>query len=79
VSTSTDLRQPAFVERVPVWLSGRPSQRLIVILRASGCAWARQPGGGCTNCGFDRLTTRGAPVSADDLVAQLEAALQAGQ
>ncbi|HEY3450441.1 MAG TPA: hypothetical protein VGK67_29065 [Myxococcales bacterium] len=74
-----DLRRPAFVERVPVWLAGRPSQRLIVILRASGCAWARKPGGGCTNCGFDRLTTHGEPVTSDDLVAQFEAALaQAG-
>ena len=69
------LRRPAFVERVPAWLGGAPSQRLIVILRASGCAWARQPGGGCTNCGFDKLTTRGEAVSADDLVAQFEAAL----
>lgn len=74
-----DLRAPAFVERVPVWLGGSPSQRLIVILRASGCAWARKPGGGCTNCGFDRLTTHGVAVTSDDLVAQFEAALaQAG-
>ncbi|MGC4116237.1 MAG: hypothetical protein QM765_16995 [Myxococcales bacterium] len=74
-----DRRRPAFVEKVPVWLHGEPSQRLIVILRASGCAWARKPGGGCTNCGFDQLTTHGEPVSSDELVAQLEASLaQAG-
>lgn len=74
-----DLRKPAFVEKAPVWLNGQPSQRLIVILRASGCAWALQPGGGCTNCGFDKLTTHGVAVCADDLVAQFEAALaQAG-
>ncbi len=51
--------------------------RLMVILRAPGCIYAVRTGG-CTNCGFwHHLTTEGAPVSAEDLVAQLQAALDA--
>jgi radical SAM enzyme (TIGR01210 family) len=73
-----DVRKPAFVERAPAWLHGGPTQRLIVILRASGCAWGRRRGGGCTNCGFDKLTTHGTPVAAADLVAQFDAALAQG-
>ncbi|MBI5546820.1 MAG: hypothetical protein HY901_23300, partial [Deltaproteobacteria bacterium] len=69
------LREPAFVERTPVWLDGHQTGRLMVILRASGCGWARRPGGGCTNCGFHRLTTGGVPVSVEDLLAQFEAAV----
>ena len=70
-----DLRRPVRVERAPVWLDGVPSQRLMVILRAPGCVWSRKAGGGCSNCGFAELSTHGAPVSAEELVAQFDAAL----
>ncbi len=72
-----NLREPAWVERVPVRVAGQPSTRLIVILRASGCAWARTSGGGCTNCGFYKASTQGEPVADEDLVAQFEAAVGA--
>ena len=68
---------PAYVERVASQIAGRPGVRLIVILRAIGCAWARRPDGGCTNCGFLRLSTGGAPVPAADLIAQFDAAIDA--
>lgn len=70
--TQLDLRRPAWVERVPAWLDGRPTTRLIVIFRAIGCAYGRRPDGGCTMCGFIEMSTRGAPVAAADLVAQFD-------
>lgn len=68
------LVRPAGVELGPAWIRGRPGPRLMVILRAPGCAYALRTGG-CTNCGFLHLTTRGQPVSPDQLVAQLRSAI----
>jgi hypothetical protein len=65
-------REPARVERSGICLDGRPAGRLIVILRAIGCTYARRPAGGCAMCGFQAATTRGVPVSAEDLAAQLD-------
>ncbi|MHB8872612.1 MAG: hypothetical protein ACYC8T_02900 [Myxococcaceae bacterium] len=67
-----DPRKPAWVERAAAWLDGRPTTRLIFIFRAVGCAYARQPGGGCTMCGFQKMTTRGVPIAPADLLAQFE-------
>ena len=71
---SIDLTAPAGTELSRAWIRGRPGTRLMVILRAPGCQYALKTGG-CTNCGFLHLTTRGAPVSSEDLVAQMDAAL----
>ena len=71
----TSIEQPAGVELGPAWVRGRPGRRLMVILRAPGCAYALRTGG-CTNCGFLHLSTRGAPVPAPSLVAQLRGALE---
>lgn len=71
-----DTRQPATVELVGANVKGRPSYRLMVILRAPGCTYQLR-GPGCSNCGFAHLTTHGRAVSSDDLVAQLQAALEA--
>ncbi|MDY0062762.1 MAG: hypothetical protein RBU45_23330 [Myxococcota bacterium] len=75
MSEPFDPRQPAHVERVASWLAGEPIVRLIVILRAVGCGYARGPTGGCTMCGFSALTSGGEPVATADLVAQVEAVL----
>jgi radical SAM enzyme (TIGR01210 family) len=66
--------QPAQVELSTVRVGGRAARRLMVVLRAPGCGYARRTGG-CTNCGFHHLTTGGAPVSTEELAAQLEHAL----
>ena len=69
-------RRPAGVELGVASARGEAGQRLMVILRAPGCAFARRTGG-CTNCGFwQHLTTDGAPVSAGDLLAQLTSAFE---
>lgn len=70
---------PAAVETAATNLDGEACRRLIVTLRAPGCAWARGPERGCTNCGFASvaggLTTDGAPVGSAEYAGQLEVAL----
>jgi hypothetical protein len=46
----------------------------MVILTAPGCTYARTSGG-CTNCGFPQVFGTGQPVSAEDYLAQAQAAL----
>jgi len=67
-----DLTLPVAAELSRAWIRGRPGGRLVVILRAPGCQYALRTGG-CTNCGFLHLTTRGVPVPTETLLAQLEA------
>ena len=67
-------REPVSVEWIPSRVMGRPGHRLMVILSAPGCAWAWRSGG-CSNCSFPRSFGTGAPVSAEDYQAQLEAVL----
>jgi len=67
-------RVPKHVEWITAQLQGRPGFRLMVILTAPGCAYARTFGG-CTNCGFSQAFGTGSAVSAEDYLAQVEAAL----
>ncbi len=67
-------RLPKNVEWLPAQVEGRPGFRLMVILTAPGCAYARTAGG-CTNCGFPKTFGTGKPVSAEDYRAQVEVAL----
>ncbi len=67
-------RAPKKVEWIPAQVEGRPGFRLMVILTAPGCAYARTAGG-CTNCGFPQTFGTGKPVSAEDYLAQVRAAL----
>ncbi|MGO9268685.1 MAG: hypothetical protein ACLQOO_00230 [Terriglobia bacterium] len=68
-------RVPAAAELVPAWVRGERANRLMVILRAPGCAYDLRREGGCTYCGFRKLTTNGTAVSPDDLTAQVDHAL----
>jgi archaeosine synthase beta-subunit len=67
-------RVPKHVEWITAQVQGRPGFRLMVILTAPGCAYARTSGG-CTNCGFPRTFGTGKPVSEEDYMAQMKAAL----
>ncbi len=65
-------REPLVVEWSEALVDSRPGHRLMVVLRAPGCAWAAQ--GGCSNCPFPAAMGTREPVAAEDLVAQLEVA-----
>lgn len=65
---------PSEVELSTASVQGRPSQRLMVVLRAPGCQYALRTGG-CSVCGYQHLTTGGARVSTEELVQQLDVAL----
>jgi archaeosine synthase beta-subunit len=67
-------RLPKQVEWIAGQIQGRPGFRLMVILAAPGCAYARTSGG-CTNCGFVQAFGTGQPVSTEDYLAQAQAAL----
>lgn len=67
-----DLRQPAWLERVPTNIDGQPTNRLIFIFRAPGCTYARRAAGGCTMCGFSPLTGRARTPTSADLIAQFD-------
>jgi radical SAM enzyme (TIGR01210 family) len=71
-----DARTPALAEQVDTHLDGAAATRLMVILRAPGCRY-QQRTGGCTNCGFDHLTSVEDHVTTEQYRAQLEAALRA--
>ena len=58
-----DLSKVATSQVKTGYLHGRTVERLIVILRSSGCAWALEPGGGCTVCGHLAGTTQGEAVA----------------
>jgi radical SAM enzyme (TIGR01210 family) len=67
--------QPSGVATGTTWVRGKPGRKLMVILRAPGCIYARRTGG-CTNCGFDFLTTGGERVPTERLARQLGRALE---
>jgi radical SAM enzyme (TIGR01210 family) len=67
-------RLPKNVEWITAQVQDRPGFRLMVILTAPGCAYARTSGG-CTNCGFPRTFGTGKPVSTEDYLTQAKAAL----
>ena len=67
-------RLPKQVEWIPAQVQGRPGFRLMVILAAPGCGYARTSGG-CTNCGFPQTFGTGKPVRTEDYVAQIKVAL----
>lgn len=65
----------AATHQAPAYVRGEPAQRLMVILRAPGCAFDRRAEGGCNYCGFRHLTTDGRPVTTEDYLAQVSQAL----
>jgi radical SAM enzyme (TIGR01210 family) len=68
--------EPVAAEMAPANVRGEQANRLMVIFRAPGCAYDLRAGGGCTYCGFRRLTTHGAPVTAMEYITQFDSALR---
>lgn len=69
-------RRPVSSSVAPAWVRGAACKRLMIILRAPGCAYDLRPGGGCRYCGFRRLTTQGTPVASEDIVDQFNWAIE---
>lgn len=65
---------PISVETAPVKCGGEKGKRLMVTLYAPGCGYSRKTGG-CSFCGFKELSSKGEPVSAEDLISQFKHAL----
>lgn len=57
-----DLSRAAYSEVKVGYLHNKAIERVIVVLRSSGCAWALQPEGGCSMCGHLVGTTQGKNV-----------------
>lgn len=68
-------RTPVSTEVASAWVRGETARRLMVVLRAPGCAYGLRPQGGCSYCGFRHLTTQGVRVSTGEYVSQIDAAL----
>lgn len=64
------VHSPAFTLQTPANINGKPTNRLMVVLRTSGCAYDKNKSG-CSMCDFSRHAVPG-HVSSDDLLRQLE-------
>ncbi len=53
-------------------LDGESIERVIVILRNSGCAWATKDEGGCLMCGHYCGTTRGKKLTPENYIKQID-------
>ncbi len=67
-----DLDRPEALWKEKDMADGREVDAMVLILRTSGCAWSRS--GGCTMCGYNKASD--SDVAAENLLAQLEAALE---
>ncbi len=68
-------RTPILIEWSDANVDGCEGKRLVVVLNAPGCEYARN-GQGCTNCSFPGQMAAHHEVSSEDLLIQLEAALE---
>ena len=65
-----DLSRAAYSEVKVGYLNNKAIERVIVVLRSSGCAWALKPEGGCSMCGHLVGTTQGVGVEPELLKKQ---------
>ncbi len=66
--------EPAFSRISPVNINGINTNRLMVVLKTTGCEYARQNHGGCTVCGFIKNAVNN--ISQDDIIMQFERTLK---
>jgi archaeosine synthase beta-subunit len=70
-----DLDRVSVSEVKEGFLNGEPIKRVIIILRARGCAWSLREDGGCSICGHICGTTLGEPIPPEKIISQLETEL----
>ncbi len=66
--------EPAFSRISPVNINGINTNRLMVVLKTTGCEYARENNGGCTVCGFIKNADNN--ICQDDIINQFEQALK---
>lgn len=66
--------KPAYMRISPVNINGKPTHRLMIVLRTRGCEYARKNNGGCTVCGF--LNHARPDIAGQDIVDQLDTTLE---
>lgn len=71
-----DLRRGCFASIADDVIDGEPIRRLMFCYRTRGCAHFFSEGGGCRMCAFPLHAVPDGRIGADDLAAQLEAALE---
>ncbi|MDQ1353302.1 MAG: family radical protein [Acidobacteriota bacterium] len=69
------MMKPAYYRISPVNIEGKPSNRLMVVLKTKGCEYAHKTGGGCTVCGF--LNHASQDITGADIIKQLDFVLGA--
>lgn len=65
--------KPAYSKVSPVNICGRKSNRLMIVLRTSGCEYAKKNNGGCTICGFNKNAID--DIKDEEIIAQFSTAL----
>lgn len=58
-------------------INGQMIERVIIILRGTGCGWARDKNGGCTMCGHISGSSRGKTIPVEHLKKQFDDAFNA--
>jgi archaeosine synthase beta-subunit len=71
----TDFDKPGHSETGVAFIDGKPVERVIIILRGSGCQWANREKGGCTMCGHLSGSANGRSVPAEQLKRQFDTAM----
>ena len=67
--------RPLQVEWIPAQMGDEAGHRLMIVFAAPGCEFAFQTGG-CTNCSFPTFFGTKHPVSTNELMAQLDDAIE---
>ena len=65
-----NLNKAPWSNMTPTNIEGKPSKRLIIILLAKGCEWAKKRGGPCTMCNF--WIQHDERINAENLIAQFK-------
>lgn len=74
--TKIDFESAGYIQVKEGYLGGKAIDRLIVILRGSGCEWAGKEGGGCTMCGHYAGSSRGTAIAHESLKKQFDKAIE---
>lgn len=76
ISPQIDFETAGYIQVKEGYLNGRSIDRLIVILRGSGCEWAGKENGGCIMCGHYAGSSRGVAIPHASLKKQFDKSIK---